>query len=558
MGRSLLGSLGQSIATVLNRTPVPYATAGARGSLGVPIAHPAGQEAQMRAMGGVGTLYAIVDRIITSYSQVEWHLYRKAKSGRDEDRVEVTSHAALDLWNSPNEFMTGPQFRESTQQHEELTGEQWWIISKHERFDIPLELWFARPDRMQPVPDPEEFLTGYVYRGPSGERIPLGRDEVIFQRRPNPMDPYRGMGAVQTILIDLDATRASAEWNAAFFRNSAEPGGIVQVDKRLSDEEFEEFRTRWAEQHRGLANAHRVGVLENGLEWVDRKYTMRDMQFAELRDASRETVREAFGFPKPLLGAVDDVNRANADAADAVFARWLVKTRLTRTREALNTRLLPMYGPTAEGLEFDFDNPVPEDAELEGKLLTARASAVRDLVEAGAYGPAVLEAVGLPAIPFGQPDADPDRELLIKLVTRAPTLAPMILPMLGFQLPEGAANSLAAAQRPQARLSLPASSASTDVDIEWGEAVAELLGGDGDDQEVPDVEDAMRWEAVAEIDDNTCKPCADNDGKVYRNRRDAYKDYPGGSGYVHCVGAEYGNDCRCKVIKRRKTKEDDE
>jgi hypothetical protein len=67
----------------------------------------------------------------------------------------------------------------------------------------------------------------------------------------------------------------------------------------------------------------------------------------------------------------------------------------------------------------------------------------------------------------------------------------------------------------------------------------------------------MRWEAIAEIDDNTCKPCADNDGTVYRNRADAWKDYPGGSGYVKCIGTQNGNDCRCKVIKRRKTKEDD-
>ncbi|MFD8075817.1 phage portal protein [Streptomyces sp. NPDC059718] len=555
MGRSLLGSLGQSIATVLNRTPVPYAAASSRAGGAFPLAHPAGQEAQMRALGGNSTLYAIVDRLITAYSQVDWHLYRSAKSGKDEDRVEVTSHAALDLWNKPNPFMTGPEFREATQQHEELTGEQWWVVAMHERADIPLELWFARPDRMEPVPHPEDFLSGYVYRGPSGERVPLGREQVIFRRRPNPLDPYRGMGAVQTILIDLDANRASAEWNAAFFRNSAEPGGIVEVDRRLDDGEFEEFRTRWAEQHRGVNNAHRVGVLENGLKWVDRKYTMRDMQFAELRIASREMVREAFGFPKPLLGAVDDVNRANADAADAVFARWLVKTRLIRTREALNTRLLPMYGRAGEGLEFDFDNPVPEDAELEGKLLASRSAALRDLVEAGAYGPAALEAVGLPEIPFGQPDADPDRELLIKLVTRAPLLAPMILPMLGFELPDGAAASLAQAQRPQARLSLPVTSTSTDVDVEWGDVISGLVG---DDAELPDVEDAMRWEAVAEIDDNTCEPCADNDGKVYRNRRDAYKDYPGGSGYVHCVGAEYGNDCRCKVVKRRKTKEDDE
>jgi hypothetical protein len=61
----------------------------------------------------------------------------------------------------------------------------------------------------------------------------------------------------------------------------------------------------------------------------------------------------------------------------------------------------------------------------------------------------------------------------------------------------------------------------------------------------------MRWVAVAHDDADTCGPCRDNDGQLYRNREAAYEDYPGGSGYVHCVGAEYGNSCRCKVVKRR-------
>jgi len=62
---------------------------------------------------------------------------------------------------------------------------------------------------------------------------------------------------------------------------------------------------------------------------------------------------------------------------------------------------------------------------------------------------------------------------------------------------------------------------------------------------------ANRWVAREHIDDNTCQPCIDNDGKLYKNREDAYADYPDGKGYVNCVGAEFGNDCRGRVVKRR-------
>lgn len=65
-------------------------------------------------------------------------------------------------------------------------------------------------------------------------------------------------------------------------------------------------------------------------------------------------------------------------------------------------------------------------------------------------------------------------------------------------------------------------------------------------------EAALRWVVEAHIDENVCKPCKDNDKKLYRNRQAAYRDYPNGKSYVKCVGAEFGNDCRCKVVKRGK------
>lgn len=393
---------------------------------------PSGQVAQMAAMGSVGTLFAIVSRLSNATAQVEWKLYRKGTAGGE--RTEVTAHAALDLWNRPNPFYPQQEFVETIQQHLDLTGEGWWVIARDPRSPIPLELWPVRPDRMTPVPDPDTFLRGYMYRAPGGEEVALELDQVIQLRMPNPLDPYRGMGPVQSILAELDAARYSAEWNRAFFLNSAQPGGIIKVDKRLGDAEFDELRTRWNESHRGVANAHRVAILEQG-EWIDRKYTQQDMQFTALREQNRELIREAFGFPKPLLGSVDDVNRANAEAGEVVFARWLIVPRLARIKAALNNDLLPLFGPSAKGLEFDYESPVPEDEEAAARVLSSRAAAAGSLINGGVYGPEALALAGLPDAAFGQPGSNPDRELLIKLVTGAPLLAPLILPLLGFELP---------------------------------------------------------------------------------------------------------------------------
>ena len=201
-----------------------------------------------------------------------------------------------------------------------------------------------------------------------------------------------------------------------------------------------------------------------------------------------------------------------------------------------------MYGPAR--LEFDYEDPVPEDRELAAREMEAKAATAKALIEAGAYGPEVLEAIGLPAVAFGQPGADPDKELLIDLVKGAPAhLAELILPLLGFDLPK---------KPPAPATGQPPPAGDEPEDPEpvartpFEQARDALLAA------VPEIEAAQRWVAKAVIDDDTCQPCRDNDGKTYRNRADAYEDYPGGSGYVHCVGEKYGNECRCRVVKRRK------
>ncbi|KOV86069.1 MULTISPECIES: phage portal protein [unclassified Streptomyces] len=525
MARTLLGALLNRAATAA-QTPVPFASRSA--SHGPVFGSSRSAEGQMRAMSAVGTLFAIVDRTSNATALVDWKLYRKAKSGRKEDRTEVTAHAALDLWNRPNPFMPRQEFVESFQQHQDLTGEAWWVIAKRPGINLPLEMWPVRPDRMTPVPSRETFLAGYVYTSPDGEQIPLELDEVIQLRRPNPLDPYRGLSPVLSILPDLDTSRYASEWSRAFFVNSAQPGGIIEVPSALSDDQFDELRDRWNEQHRGVGNAHRVAILEHG-KWVDRTISQRDMQFVELRGATADRIREAYGISKTAIGDFEDINRASALAAKSWFAEQQTVPRLERIKAALNFELLPMYGPTADGLEFDYEPPTPPDPETEATTLTARSNAAQSLVAAGYDPPAVAQAVGLPELPF-----DADRDLLSRIVRGAPSLGPLILPMLGFQLPDGW-QDLVPGHGP-APTAEPSNA--------WQESIAGLLS--------EDIENAQRWVAVAVDDDNTCEPCRENAGKTYRNRAQAYQDYPGGSGYIHCVGAEYGNECRCKVVKRRK------
>jgi HK97 family phage portal protein len=235
-----------------------------------------------------------------------------------------------------------------------------------------------------------------VYCGPDGEKVPLELNEVIPLQMPNPNDPYRGMGPVQALLADLDSTRYAAEWNRNFFLNSAEPGGIIATPNMLDDKDFEKLRKRWSEQHKGVAGAHRVAILEGGLSWQTNAFSMRDMQFTQLRQISRDVIMEAYGISKFAIGILDDVNRATADASKAWFGEYKTIPRLERIKGALNNNFLPMFGATGKGLMFDYDNPVPANREEENAELNAKVTAYVALVGAGVDPDEAADVVGIP------------------------------------------------------------------------------------------------------------------------------------------------------------------
>lgn len=367
----------------------------------------ASRETYMRAYGRSGTVFSIVSLLQQAAASPAWHLYKKQPvDGRrryttgdmgSDQRTEVVTHAALSLWSKPNAFMSGFEFREGANQHLELTGETMWVLDT-DTTTFPTSMWYVRPDRLEPVPDPEQFLLGWIYTGPNGEQIPLDRDQVIQEKMPDPLDQFRGAGPVASILPNIEQQRYATEYQRNLFLNGATPGGVIQAPPgvSLTDREWDEFVDRWRESHQGIARAGRIGLLENGLTWVGDSPNNRDMEYSNLRMANRDELREAWRMHKSMLGTADDVNRANAQTAEEVFVSWQTIPRLERRKDTLNTKLLPLFGATGENVEFDYEDPSPTNPEAANQELLAKARAAQALVDAGYDPHDVLETVGLP------------------------------------------------------------------------------------------------------------------------------------------------------------------
>lgn len=373
------------------------------------------KETFLRQYNMSGTVYSIISLLSEAVATPEWHLYKKqpldgrrrystGDTGSDQ-RVEVVQHAAIQLLNSPNDFHSRFEFFEGAQQHFELTGETFWVLDTEIGF--PTSMWYVRPDRMEPVPDPDDFLLGWIYTGPTGEQVPLKRSEVILEKHPDPLDPYRGSGPVQAIMPNIQQQRYATEYQRNLFLNGADPGGVITVPNHLTEREFDELIERWRESHRGVARAGHVGVLEDGMTWQPSSNTNKDMEYSNLRLSNRDELREAWRIHKAMLGTSDDVNRANAETADEIFTAWQEIPRLNRRRDTLNSKLLPLFGLAGKGLEFDYDDPSTTNAENAALEMAEKAKAAQTLIQAGFDHADVLEVVGLPEMGMAEVKAPP-------------------------------------------------------------------------------------------------------------------------------------------------------
>lgn len=408
--------IGPMVRRVRNAAPVPY-SGNTASDIWSGLTSRNSKTSELASFGSVGTLFACVSTIAEVTAAQCWSLERVSQNASrvygpyTPRRVQVIKHPALDLWNNPNPFYSRHEFVETWTQHLKLTGEAIAVLVTDPRVPtLPLEMWPVRPDMMTPVPSRTEFLAGWIFTGPNGERVPLSRDEVIQVKIPNPSDPYRGQSPIQSLVPDLNASRLAAEWNARFFANDATPGGLIEVDDDVGDTEFAKLRDRWYDQHRGVSAAHRVAFLTK-MRWVPNAFAPKDMQFVELRKFSSDAIREVYRMHPAILGQSADVNRANAEAADYQLAAWNVDPINDRYAGALNGRLLPRYGDPVT-VEFVHETAVPDDQLTDDQHMTAQASAYATLVGAGVHPDDAAATVGLPPMRTATPEPAPPLEMI--------------------------------------------------------------------------------------------------------------------------------------------------
>ncbi|WP_407107253.1 phage portal protein [Rhodococcus aetherivorans] len=325
------------------------------------------RDKQSQLEANLGWVAAANEAIVQGILSVPIKLGKKKSDG---SREEVFDHDLLDLIKSPSAVHRYGQFADLHHTYVNLTGEGYILMldrngqpTEPRKGVLPASLHVLPAHAADLKLDQSNYYMSLVRH--NGKEYPI--NTVIRDLVPDPLEPYRGRSVIAQGATTIDTDQQMKNWNRGFFANDARPGMVFTTNEELSDEAYNRLNQQIIDQHAGTANAYKPLLLENG---TVQPYMLnqKDLDFLSSREFSRDEILAMMRVSPAMLGMVENVNKANNEAALEIHHVINTIPRLTRFVDLLNAVLVTPYD---RSYEFYFDSPIKEDAEA--KLAEAKA-----------------------------------------------------------------------------------------------------------------------------------------------------------------------------------------
>jgi len=321
-------------------------------------------------------VYAAVRILSESVAQLPLGVFQSTAGGGSN---KVTEHnLSTQLATMPNNETTSFDWRENLQAHLASWGNAYVRVVRTLRGEVT-ELITLRPDRTRAVREDGRILykhrldSGEVetFRGPEG---PRERPTEIMHIHGLGFDGLSGYTPVRLSANSIGLGIALEQYAARFFRNNARPGGLIKHPEKLSDEARENLVTTFESYHKGLEHSHKIGVLEEGMDWVSIGAKPGEAQFVEARKFQLEEIARLYRIPPHMLADLERATFSNIEEQGLNFVIHTLMPWLVRWEMAMLAHLfLPAERERGLFAHFNVDGFLRGDSEKRNKAFnTAR------------------------------------------------------------------------------------------------------------------------------------------------------------------------------------------
>ena len=289
----------------------------------------------------ITAVYACVRILAEAVASLPLHVYEY----RDDGGKEMVHDHPLYylLHDEPNPEMTSFVFRETLMSHLLIWGNAYAQIVRDGAGRV-LGLYPLLPNKMDVQRD-ERGNIYYVYARNSDENpmfkeygdIRLKAEDVLHI----PGLGFDGLIGYSPIAMAKNAvgmTFACEEYGASFFANGANPGGVLEHPGVLKDPS--KVRESWNSVYRGVNNAHKIAVLEEGMKYQQIGIPPEEAQFLETRKFQINEIARLYRIPPHMVGDLDKSSFSNIEQQSLEFVKYTLDPWVIRWEQSLQRALL--------------------------------------------------------------------------------------------------------------------------------------------------------------------------------------------------------------------------
>jgi len=299
----------------------------------------------------ISTVYACVRLLAETVASLPLHLYRFSDKGDGKERA--TDHPLYKiLYRQSNPEMTSFSFREAMMTHLLLWGNAYAQIVRDGKNGI-LGLYPLLPENVE-IDRTESGDLVYTYHAYTDE-VPGEHDkDIIFQRDEILHIPglgFNGLVGFSPIAMmknSLGTTLAVERYGSAFFKNGAQPAGVLEHPGVLKDPQ--KIRDNWMNAYGGAGNAHKVAVLEEGMQYKPISLPPEDSQFLSTREFGVEEICRIFRVPPHMVqdlkrSTFNNIEHQSIDFVMHTIMPWLVRIEQALVKDVLLEEEQDSYYP---------------------------------------------------------------------------------------------------------------------------------------------------------------------------------------------------------------------
>ena len=286
-------------------------------------------------------VYACVRILAEAVASLPLHVYEYQDDG---GKKLVHDHPLYYLLHDePNPEMTSFVFRETLMSHLLIWGNAYAQIIRDGAGRV-LGLYPLLPDKMDVQRDDKGNIY-YVYSRNSDENpmfkeygnIKLKAEDVLHI----PGLGFDGLIGYSPIAMAKNAvgmTLACEEYGASFFANGANPGGVLEHPGVLKDPA--KVRESWNSVYRGVNNAHKIAVLEEGMKYQQIGIPPEEAQFLETRKFQINEIARLYRIPPHMVGDLDKSSFSNIEQQSLEFVKYTLDPWVIRWEQSLQRSLI--------------------------------------------------------------------------------------------------------------------------------------------------------------------------------------------------------------------------